>query len=194
MQRNNLSKTGQMLLSNNSPIRYDDGNKNYKTGPNFLNKFRSRPPSENELKQAQTSLGLLKQKMTFMGNNTVSNPINIDPMDAGGYRKKFVPGQASGGNGIYSDLDDINRREKMLMNNIGMINDNLHAQRQIIKDKNDIYGDQGRGGGRSDFNGRIIQDFDNYGGAQDQGRMRQGHGFDPKVYGPNGKAIEDPMS
>jgi zinc-finger of a C2HC-type len=51
MERKNLSKTGQMLLSNNSPLRYEE-NKNYKTGPNFLNKFRSRPPSDNELQQA----------------------------------------------------------------------------------------------------------------------------------------------
>ena len=95
---------------------------------------------------------------------------------------------------MQNNLDDINRREKMLMNNIGMLNDNLHAQRQIIKDKNDMYGEPARGGGRSDFNGRIIQDFDNYAGPQDQGRERHGHGFDPKVYGANGKAIEDPMS
>lgn len=80
------------------------------------------------------------------------------------------------------------------MNNIGMLNDNLDAQRQIMNDKNDIYGGGHRGGGNKDFNGRIIQDFDNYGGGRNNGRGGHAHGFDPNIYGANGKALEDPMA
>lgn len=82
----------------------------------------------------------------------------------------------------------------MLMNNIGMLNDNLDVQRQIMNDKNDIYSGGQRGGPKKDFNGRIIQDFDNQRGGRGQRAQRgHAHGFDPNVYGANGKAIEDPI-
>lgn len=179
-----------MLLSKNSPNRYPE-DRTYKTGPNFLNKFSSRLPTDDELKQAQNSLSLLKSKMNFnAGGRKGNSRTQQNEMDKfigdftgqndkresrgngrGNYRKVFKPN---------SQLENINKREQRLMDNIDMLDDNLHMQREILgsHSNNNLppkrgkrERDEGRGGR---FNNKIVQDFDtmNEGRTYDAGKYR----------------------
>ena len=153
MERSKLGKTGELLLGTNihNPEAFKDP-RTYKTGPNFLNKYSNKPPTHNELDQAQTSLTLLKSKMQFkpnsnfnsadmmtrnygfdfqnnqqgrMNSNSIYNQDINQNMDNGNnrYRKIFRP---------ENTMLDIERKEKMLVNNIGMLNENLDIQKEIL--------------------------------------------------------------
>lgn len=185
-----------MLLSKNSPNRYPE-DRIYKTGPNFLNKFSSRLPTDDELRQAQTSLSLLKSKMKFnakgRGANRRNAPRQVDDLigDFGGQNVKR--GGRNGGKGNYrkvfkpnSQLENINKREQMIMGNIDMLDDNLNMQREILGShshnnlppKRMKRGDKSRGQMNDRGYGRkIVQDF---------GDDRNAGQYDPSKYRTRG--------
>lgn len=158
MERTKQGKTGELLLGGNHAYHGDfKDDRIYKTGPNFLNKYSCKQPTRGELDQAQNSLTLLKSKMCFnpVGNNYNNGPSDL--MDHNFNRNRYQEqdnrgmgrgnthqqenglGHDNSGNSNYrrvfkpgNTMEDIERKEKMLINNIGMLNDNQDIQKEIL--------------------------------------------------------------
>ena len=136
MDRKKLSNTGEMIMKNNMHAGYQVGDtqgRGYQNrGPNFINTFSSRMPSEAELKQAQQSLSLLKNQLKTVGgtgfNYGATPGYNVSP-NRPQEPSRRPPAQTRGN----PTLENIERKEKMLMDKIERLNDGLNMEDDYMK-------------------------------------------------------------
>lgn len=108
------------------------------TGPNFINTFSSRMPTETELKQAQKSLSLLKAQIKTQttdafgyGNATHNTP--VPHYGAGGARGPQDRRQAQGYRTDNTALGSIGRKEKMIMDQLNDLDEEQKRKDDMMR-------------------------------------------------------------
>ena len=132
MDRKKLTNTGEMIMKNDlHGARGQDYGRGPNRGPNFINTFSSRMPTETELKQAQQSLALLKQQIrTTGGDGFAYEPSGYQASPNRGVMDQMRrPPQARGN----ATLENIERKEKMLMDKIDRLNDGLNMEEDHMR-------------------------------------------------------------